>query len=172
MATKAPVSSVENSVLTRTVIISSVVLTGIFIVLLFLQDNLAKVFGKYADEATIALMLLGLWIVVSSTVRSINSLATGIQTWKLMFAGLLVGLVSSVLTTAFLIIFPNTAKAQNMAEVTGVSGAMILVITALAFIIAMISVINARVKSRQLGNLLEILIIGGVISGLVWWVTK
>ncbi len=169
---KAPISSVEHSVLTRTVIISSVILTGIFILLLFFQDNLAKVFGQYADEVTIGLMLLGLWIVVSSTVRSVNNLAKGIQTWKLLFGGLLVGLVSAVLTTAFLIMFPTVAKSQNMAEVTGATGAMILVIAALSLIIAMISVINVRVKSRQLGNLLEVLIIGSVIAGLIWWATK
>lgn len=169
---KSPISNVENSVLTRTIIISSVVLTGIFIALLFFQDNLAKVFGRYGDEATIGLMLLGLWIVVSSTVRSVNSLSKSIETWKLLLGGLLVGLVSSVLTTAFLIMFPNIAKSQNMAEVTGATGALILVISALAFIIAMISVINVRVNNRQLGNLLEVLIIGGVIAALIWWATK
>ena len=169
---KAPVSDVENSVLARTAIIASLALTGVFIALLFFQDNLAGLFGQYADEATIGLMLLGLWLVVSSTVRSVNNLAKNIQTWKLLFAGVLVGVVSSVLTTAFLIMFPIVAKSQNMADVTGATGAMILVISCISFIISLISVINARVKSRQFGNLLEILIIGGVIAGLVWWATK
>ena len=169
---KAPISSVENSVLARTIIISCLVLTGIFIALLFFQDNLARFFGRYADEATIGLMLLGLWLVVSSTIRSVNNLAKGIQTWKLLLAGVLVGFVASVLTTAFLIVFPNIAKSQNMAEVTGATGVMILVMAAIAFVISMISVINVRVKSRQLGNLLEVLIIGGVIAGLIWWATK
>ncbi|MBI1227371.1 MAG: hypothetical protein GC192_19220 [Bacteroidetes bacterium] len=171
-AEKAPISNVENSVLARTIIISSIALSAIFIALLFFQDNLSKVFGQYGDEATIGLMLLGLWLVVSSTVRSVNNLAKGIQAWKLLLGGLLVGLVSAVVTTAFLIMFPKIAKSQNMAEVTGATGAMILVIAGLAFIIAMISIINVRVKNRQFGNLLEMLIIGGVIAGLIWWATK
>lgn len=169
---KAPISDVENSILTRSIIFGSVVLTGIFIGLLFFQDNLAGLLGGYADEATIGLMLLGLWLVVSSTVRSVHNLAKGIQTWKLLIGGIVVGLVSSILTTAFLVMFPVVAKSQNMEEVTGATGAMILFISAIAFVISLISAINLRVKSRQLGNLLEVLIIGAVIVGLVWWATK
>lgn len=169
---KAPISDVENSVLTRSIIFGSVVLTGIFIALLFFQNKLIGFFGKYADEATIGLMLLGLWLVVSSTVRSVHNLAKGIQTWKLLLGGIVVGLVSSILTTAFLVMFPVIAKSQNMEEVTGATGAMILVMTAISFIISMISIINLRVKSRQFGNLLEVLIISAVIAGLVWWATK
>lgn len=169
---KAPLSEVENSVLTRTVIIATIVLTGIFIALLFFQDNLAGLFKQYADEATIGLMLIGLWLVVSSTVRSLHNLAKGIQTWKLLLGGVLVGFVASLLTTAFLIVFPVVAKSQNMAEVTGATGAMILVMSGIAFLIALITTINVRVKSRQFGNLLEVLIIGGVIAGLVWFATR
>lgn len=166
---KAPLSNVENSVLTRTVIIACVILSAIFILLLFIQDNLAKVFGRYADEATIGLMLLGLWLVVSSSIRSMNNLAKTVETWKLLLGGMLIGLISAVLTTAFLILFPGIAKSQNMQEVTGATGAMILVMAGIAFVVSLISVVNLRVRSRSLGNLLEILIVGAVIAGLIWW---
>lgn len=173
MATeKAPISNVENSVLARGVIIACVILTAIFIALLYFQNNLAGLFGKYADEATIGLMLMALWLVVSSTIRSLSNLVKGIETWKLLLGGLLIGLVSSVLTTAYLIVFPSVAKSQNTSEVTGATGGLILVISAIAFIISMISVINLRVRSRTLGNILELLIIGGAIAGLVWFATK
>ncbi|MBK9015002.1 MAG: hypothetical protein IPM82_13525 [Saprospiraceae bacterium] len=173
MATeKAPVSSVENSVLARSVIIACVILTAIFIALLFFQNNLARFFGQYADEATIGLMLMALWLVVSSTIRSLNNLVKGMETWKLLLGGLLIGLLSSLLTTAYLIVFPDVAKSQNTSEVTGATGGLILVISAIAFIISMISVINMRVRSRTLGNILELLIIGGAIAGLVWFATK
>lgn len=171
-AEKAPISNVENSVLTRTVIIASLIMTGIFIALLFFQDNLAKVFGGYADEATIGLMLIGLWLVVSSAIRTVNSHAKGIQTWKLILGGLLTGFVSSLLTTAFLIVFPKVAKSQNMAEVTGATGGLIFMMSLIAFIISLIVVVNIRVRSRMMGNLLEVLIIGATIAGLVWWATK
>lgn len=169
---KAPISNVENSVLVRTIIIAGAILTSIFIGLLFFQEKLAGLFGRYADEATIGLMLLGLWLVVSTTVRSVNNLAKGIQAWKLLLGGVMVGFVASIFTTTFLIVFPVVAKSKNMEEVTGATGAMILVMAGIALVIAIISVINVRVKSRQLGNLLEVLIIGGVIAGLVWWATR
>ncbi len=173
MATeKAPVSSVENSVLARSVIIACVILTTLFILLLYFQNNLARFFGQYADEATIGLMLMALWLVVSSTIRSLNNLVKGMETWKLLLGGLLIGLLSSLLTTAYLIVFPDVAKSQNTSEVTGATGGLILVISAIAFIISVISVINMRVRSRTLGNILELLIIGGAIAGLVWFATK
>jgi len=169
---KLPVSNAENSIVTRAVIIASFILTGIFIALLFFQDNLTGIFGRFADETTIGLMLFGLWIVVTSTVRSVNNLAKGVSAWKLITVGLLVGLVSAVLTTAFLLLFPTVAKSQNMAEVTGATGAMILVIAALALVIALISIVNLRVKSRALGNFLELLIIGALIAIAIWRATK
>ncbi len=169
---KAPISDVEHSVLIRSVGIASFVLAGIFIALLFFQDNLAKIFGNYADEATIGLMLVGLWLVVSSTIRTVVSHAKGLQTWKLILGGLLTGLIGSVLTTAFLLVFPKVAKSQNMAEVTGATGGLIMATSLVAFIISLFVVVNIRVKSRALGNLLEFLIIGATIAGLVWYATK
>lgn len=169
---KAPLPDVENSVITRSVIIACAVLSGLFILLLFLQDNLAKIFGQYADEMTIGLMLLSLWLVVSSSIRSVNHLAKTVETWKLLLVGVLIGFISAVLTTAFLILFPGVAKSQNMQEVTGATGAMILVMAGIAFVVSLISVVNIRVRNRSLGNLLEVLIVLAVIGGLVWWATK
>lgn len=164
--------SAQNSVVARTIIISSLVLTGLSIALLFLQDNFAGFFGKYADEAVTGLLLLALWLVVSSTVRSINNLAKGAPSWKLLAGGVLTAFFSSLFTVAFLFLFPNVAKSQNTQEVTGASGALILVMSALAFVISLISLINLRVKNRSLGNLLEFLVIGGSILLLVYFANR
>ncbi len=169
---KVSVTIAENSIVTRAAIIASVVLAGIFIALLFFQGSLVGVFGRFADEATIGLMLLGLWLVVTSTVRSVNNLSKSILGWKLVLVGVLTGLLSAILTTAFLLLFPNIAKSKNMAEVTGASGAMILVIAGLSFVIGLISIVNLKVKSRALGNFLELLIIGALIAFSIWWATK
>ncbi|MCC6723109.1 MAG: hypothetical protein IT258_01270 [Saprospiraceae bacterium] len=169
---KAPITDVENSVLIRSVGIAGFLLAGIFIALMFFQDNLAKVFGGYADEATIGLMLIGLWMVVSSTIRTAVNHAKGVETWKLILGGMATGLIGALLTTAFLLLFPKVAKSQNMAEVTGATGGLILATTLIAFIISLFVVVNIRVKSRAMGNLLEFLIIGATIAGLVWYATK
>ncbi|MBI5916423.1 MAG: hypothetical protein HY842_13685 [Bacteroidetes bacterium] len=165
-------TSSVNSVLIRAVIMAFFLLAGIFIGLLFFEDNLSKIFGNYSDEAIIGGMLLAIWLVVSSTLRSVNNLAKAIPAWKLVLGGTLTGFIGSVLTVAFLLLFPNVAKSQNMTEVTGATGGLILMMTAVAFVISLISIINIRVKNRQLGNLLEILIIGGCIAGFVYFATR
>ncbi len=165
---KATTSSAQNSVLSRSVIISCMMLTAIFIASLFLQDSFESYLGKYADEAVVGLMLIALWLVVSSAVRSVNSLTKGIPFPKLVLGGALIGMVSSILTVAFLIVFPNVAKSKRMEELIGASAGVILMMTALSFFIALISVINLRVKNKQLGNLLEILLIGGSIALLIF----
>lgn len=173
MANKnAATASSENSILARTVIISCLILTAIFISVLFLQDNFEGYFGKYADEVVTGLMLVALWLVVSSTIRSVNNLAKNIPTWKLLSGGVLTALISSVLTVAFLLLFPNVARSQNMQEVTGASGGIIALMTIISFIISLISIVNIRVKNRRLGNLLEFLIIGGSILVFVYFASK
>lgn len=164
--------SAQNSVLARSVIISCCMLTAIFIASLFLQDNFEQFFGTYADEAVTGLMLVALWLVVSSTVRSVNSLAKNISVVKLVLGGVLTGLFSSILTIAFLVLFPNVAKSQKMVEVTGASAGIIILMTVLSFLIALISIINLRVRNRQLGNLLEILLIGGAILLFVYFANR
>ena len=165
-------TSSENSTAVRTVIISSLLLAGAFIALFFLENKLTGLLGKYADEATIGLMLLILWLVVSSGIRSINSLSKGIAAWKLLLAGVLTAGVSAILYSAFLVVFPRVSKSPAFAEVAGASGGMILLLTGLAFVISLIAIINVRVKNKMLGNLLEFLIIGGCIFGFVYFASR
>ncbi len=165
-------SSSENSVIARSVIMASMMLGGLFIAVMFFQNGFSKVFGKYADEAVIGLMLLVLWLVVSSAVRTINRLASRAAAWKLVLSGLLVGAVGTVIMSAFMIVFPEVAKSENMGEVAGATGTMILLNLGLAFVISLIAVINLRVASKMLGNALEILIIGAVILGFVYFATR
>jgi hypothetical protein len=165
-------ASSKNSVVARTVILSAVILTGLYIIAFFLEDNLAKWFGKYAVEVVTGLMLLALWLVVSSAIRSINSLAKGIETWKLLAAGLMTAFVSAILYAAFLLIFPRVSKSPNAIELAGASGGMILLLTGIGFIVSLIALINTRVRNRSLGNLLELLVIGGAIFGFIYFVNK
>ncbi len=162
----------ENSVVTRSIIIAAVLLAGIFTVLFFLEDNLAKIFGKYADEAVIGLMLLALWLVVSSTVRSVNSLAKGVAGWKLLLAGVLTAGVSGILYNAFLLLFPRISKSDNGFEVASASGVLILLLAALGFLISIVALVNIRVRNRMLAHVLEFVIIAGSIFGFVYLISK
>jgi hypothetical protein len=165
-------TSAENSVIARTVIMASMLLGGLFIAVMFFQNGFSKIFGKYADEAVIGLMLLALWLVVSSSVRTINRLAGRAAAWKLVLGGVLITLISTILMSAFMIVFPNVAKSENMQDVAGATGTIILLNLALAVVISLIAVINLRVANKMLGNLLEILIIGACLLAFVYFATR
>ena len=162
----------HNSIAVRTVVISSLLLAGIFIALFFLENKLGNLLGKYADEATIGLMLLMLWLVVGSGIRSVNSLSKSIPAWKLLLSGIAIAGMSAILYSAFLIVFPKVAKSPAFTEVAGASGGMILLLMGIAFIISLIAIVNVRVKNKMLGNVLEFLIIGGCIGGFVYFATR
>ena len=165
-------SSTENSVIARAVIMASMLLGGLFIAVMFFQGGFSKILGKYSDEAVTGLMLLAMWLVVSSTVRTINRLAKRAAAWKLLLSGVLIALVATVLMSAFIIVFPDVAKSENMDEVAGATGTMILLNLALAFVISLIAVINLRVANKMLGNVLEFLIIGGGILAFVYFASR
>ena len=162
----------ETSVFIRTVIISSIILAGLFVLLFFLEDNLGKIFGNWADEAVIGGMLLVLWLVVSSTVRSLHKLKSHAETWKILICGLLVGALGSGLFNLFLIVFPRVSKSENIAEVANASGIMIAVISAIALFASLLTIVNLRIRSKLLGNILELLIIAAVIGGILYFAGK
>ncbi len=162
----------NNSVVARTVIVGALVLSGLFVFLLFFKDNFEGFFGKWADEVTVGLMLFSLWIVVGSVVRSVNNLAKGAGVLKLLLAGVLTATIAAALGVAFMALAPKIAKSANIFEVAGASGGMILVLSAIAFLVSLVAIINVRVRNRQLGNLLELILIGGSIALFVYFASK
>lgn len=169
---KAAGQSTENSIAVRTVIISSLLLAGIFIALFFLESKLAELLGRYADEAATGLMLLALWLVVGSGIRSIHSLSKKIPAWKLLLSGIVTAGVAAILYSAFLVVYPKAAKSPAPTGMAGASGGLVLLLVVLAFVISLIAIINLRVKNKALGNVLEFLIIGGCIGGFVYFATR
>jgi hypothetical protein len=162
----------ENSTLIRTVLISSIILAGLFTLAYFLEDNIGKIFGRFSDEAAIGIMLFSLWLVVSSTVRSLNRLEKRMSSIKLLVGGVATAAFGTGLFIAFLYFFPNVNKAENVWEVGGASGEMALVMAGLAFFISVLTVVNTRIGSKLLVNLIEVLLVGGAIAGFIWYVTK
>lgn len=165
-------SSSENSVAARAVILAFMLLGGLFVAVMFLESHLSKLLGKFADEAVTGLMLLCLWLVVGSTIRAINRLAKGVQSWKLLLSGVLTAMIASLLTTAFLAVFPEVAKSENMHEVAGATGGLILLMTSLAFIVSLLVVINLRMKNKALGKVLELLLVVGCILAFVYFASR
>ena len=170
--TPKPDPEVENSVLARAVILAALLLGGLFVGLLFLENNLSKIFGKYASEAVTGLMLLSLWLVTVSALRAVHRLAKDVPNWKLLLSGTLTGLIGTVLTVAFLTAFPDISKSDNMQQVAGAAGALILLMTAMAFISSVLALIRLRMKNKPLGKVLELLIVVACFLGFLYLVLR
>ncbi len=155
-----------------TILISGIILSGLFIVLYFLEDKLAGILGNLSGKVTIGLMLLVMWITVGSAVRTINRHKRSISFFTLLGAGVATAALGSAIFTAFLYVFPKVSKAQDAFEVAGASGGMILVMSGLGFVAALLAIINARVEGKLLSNLLELLVIGACIAGFLYLTTK
>lgn len=162
----------DLSVLFRTVLISGFILAALFTGAYFLEDNLAKIFGRQSDKAAIAIMLFSLWLVVSSTVRSLNKLEKRMASLKLIIGGVGTAAFGSGLFVTFLYLFPQISKKENLWEVGGASGELAMFMAGLAFIISLLTVVNTRIGSKLLVNLIELALVGGAIAGFIWFVTR
>lgn len=153
----------DARVLARSIIIASTLILVIFIGIFFANDLLAKNFSKQADNIQTGLMLFTIWLVVSSTLRSINKLRRNISAGKLIFAGTSLVAIGTIIYSGFLVLYPKLTKSGAGVEVATASMYLIAFFTAIAFVISLITTINLKVKSVFWGNVLEaIIIIGGI----------
>ncbi len=165
-------TNAENSMVTRTIIVSSFLLTGLFIFLFFMESYLAKIFHQYAGEVTTGLMLLSLWLVVGSAIRTVYNLKKSTPGWKLLLTGILTAATSGLLYAAFLIIYPQVAKSPRAIEVTGASGLLLLLLTSIALVVSLIAIIHIRVKNKTLSKVLEFIIMVGSILLFVYFINR
>lgn len=162
----------KKKIALTTILMSGIILAALFIVLYFLEDKLGGLLGNFSGKVIIGLMLFVMWITVGSAVRTINRHKRSTPFFTLLLSGVATAALGSALFTAFLYIFPKISKAQDAFEVAGASGGIILVMSGLGFIATLLAIINARVESKFLGNLLELLVIGACIAGFLYVSTK
>ncbi|HFA49463.1 MAG TPA: hypothetical protein ENJ95_10660 [Bacteroidetes bacterium] len=165
-------STKPKSGLLRTILITSILLAGIFVVLYFLEDNIAKLFGGLSNKIVVGLMLFALWVSAGSAVRTIDRINRSTPFWKLLLAGVGTAALGAALFNAFLLIFPKVSKSQDTFEIAGAGGGMILVMAGIGFIASVLAMINAKVNNRLLGNLLEMAVIAACIGGFLYIATK
>ncbi len=154
----------DSRVMTRAVLIASSIMLLIFIGIHFAQELISNRFPRQAGNIQTGLMLFTIWLLVSSTLRSIHKMRRSIPAWKLIFAGTFITAIGMILYTGFLILYPKIAKSAAATELADATMNMIIFFTAIAFLISLISTINLKVKSEFWGNVLEaIIIVGGIL---------
>ena len=151
-------------------ILRAVPLAGLFYGILITLGNLLcyVVFGGYTNFATkviTGIQLFLLWLIVSSTVRTLHLLSPNMPVLILWLAGGLTAIVSVLLAPVVLDIVYRMGLevGPTIAEVSKLRFYL-----ALGLIFSLIAIIHVRVKNKALGSTLEWLIVLGM--GVLFYV--
>lgn len=134
-------------------------LIGVF----FLSQWLSEFFPTYYASIQTGLMLFMIWLVVTSTLRSLQQLITTISSWILPVVGTTVTAFGLLLYWAFLGVY-GLYKIGYAVEFTWDP---VFVFTGLGFVVSLMTLINLRIKNRRLGNLLELLLVLIILCAIV-----
>lgn len=139
----------------RTVVISGLLLTGLFLSLTFLEKPLKKLAGKYADEVVVGLMLMSLWLVVSGSVRSMYLLRKHMPLMKLLVGGVLVALVATVLYAGFLLLYPKVFAQGEAASMMNATLMLTVLFAGVGFVSSIISLVHIKINHPTLAKWIE-----------------
>jgi hypothetical protein len=156
----------EGKVMLTTPIITALLLGGLFALIYFLEDPIAEWFPRWADDIQVGLRLLALWLMVSTGVRSANSLSSSMNALKLILVGLLISIGGFIAYAVFLFIHSKAADIDFKVLTDGLMKSNLFFL-ATAALVSVLVTINLKIKDKFLGNILEILLIAAVIFALV-----
>lgn len=154
MASKA---DKDLAVMVQSAVISGLILSLLWLAATWLLPKLIDYEWQHASNLETGVKLFALWLVTTSTIRSLDKLRRGIQGWKLVITG--VGLVVGATLLFFLtgyiwkMIVPETSLNWGGLK----TGPFFIVV---GFVVSVVSMINLKVKNTFLGNVLELLFIG------------
>jgi hypothetical protein len=156
----------EGKVMLTTPIITALLLGGLFALIYFLEDPIAEWFPRWADDIQVGLRLLALWLMVSTGVRSANSLSSSMNALKLILVGLLISIGGFIAYAVFLFIHSKAADIDFKVLTDGLMKSNLFFLPTAALVSVLVT-INLKIKDKFLGNMLEILLIAAVIFALV-----
>lgn len=148
----------ENQVLGKSILISGI---SIAVLLLLLDIANQKVFPEttsWTNGVKTGVSLLIFWLVITSTLRAMNKLREDMDWFKLILGG--VGIAALGIVLYLLALQVLNGLKVGWAEKPRY--ALVGFYSAGAFIVSLLSLINLRVKSKMIGNVLEFLVIAAV----------
>lgn len=135
------------------------ILLGLLLALSYLFMPNVLGYSKFAKAAQIAIELLVIWVVITSTIRSIYSLRRGIPGFKLLAGGALTAVIGPLVRELVLRIVARFSDEMALAEFNW-NG--LFFFAGLGLLAALIALIRLRVRNRALGNMLEVALIAAV----------
>lgn len=154
----------KNHLIRRVMMMSTLILLlGLGSVFL-LSQWLAEFFPTYYASIQTALMLFAIWLVVTSTLRSLQHLLPKIHAGLLLVIGTSITALSVLLYWAFLGIYGAVTIDYDI----DFSWNPVWVFTGLGFIVSLMTLINLRIKDRAIGNVLEIVLMLSVLFFILY----
>lgn len=152
----------------QTVLFAAIILGTGLILSIWGGNMLAEQFPKFGGGLRTALMLFVLWLVVSSGVRSLNTLNKKFTFGHLVGGGSMIGIVGSLacFSMARVIAFLREGT-TTLSAIYDVKN--LLFFAGLGVVVALLATINLRTKNRTLGNVFEVLVIVAVILLIIYF---
>ena len=159
MSTTKQADRTDSSVMLRAAITSAIIL-GIGLNLIpFITDYLAASTPDFKKKLETGLEIFLIWVVLTSTLRSIDKMRPGTDAWKFLLAGVIIvvgGVLLQFIFSLIMALFIEDWQSSLDVRELGFYAVM-------GLIASMISMINLKVENQFLGNILEFLVIALVI---------
>lgn len=148
----------ENQVLGKSILISGIVIAVLLLLLDIANQKVFPETSSWTNGVKTGVSLLIFWLVITSTLRAMNKLREDMDWFKLIAGG--VGIAALGIVLYLLALQLLNGLKVGWAEKPRY--ALVGFYSAGAFIVSLLSLINLRVKSKMMGNVLEFLVIAAV----------
>ncbi len=148
----------ENQVLGKSILISGIIIAVLLILLDIANQKVFPETTSWTNGVKTGVSLLIFWLVITSTLRAMNKLRKDMDWFKLILGG--VGIAALGIVLYLLVLQLLNGLKVGWAEKPRY--ALVGFYSVGAFIVSLLSLINLRVKSKMIGNVLEFLVIAAV----------
>mgnify|MGYP000055266178 FL=1 len=146
---------VDNKVLGKSILIGGITIAVLLTIWELVHQQLLPGTDSWSKGIKTAVSLLVFWLVITSTLRAMNKMRKNMDWFKLLGGGVgiaTLGIVLFLVTLQFLNwLKVSWAEDPNYGLIGFYAGG--------ALIVSLLSLINLRVKSKMMGNVLEFLVI-------------
>ena len=149
----------EFQVAIRAITIAAIILQVLFVGLAIVWPMIAPEQNTFWNSLLVGLNLFLLWLVVTSTLRSINRIVPGVNGGLLLMSGLGIGVLSLMLQYG---IFYMLKMTKNTDLVQAPKQDELFFFMGICFVVSFLAMIKLKVESNFWGNVLEVLFIGAL----------
>ncbi len=146
----------DHSIAIRSALIGGFALAALFGGVVWIDEWVVRLTPRFAGNIQVALMLLAAWLTSGAVVRAATSLDDALPWWAVWWAGAGAVVLGATLFLAAILLFPSLEVESSWQDRASWVGAMWLFFGALGIVFSLMAVINARIRNRVLGNMLEI----------------